>query len=88
MVNNILIGSVNSAPTYKEMEVIDDLPVKVNLEKYLLSLEKIIYFVNSHRLYVDLNLNFGIFLVNGKAFDNNGFLCDFLFITKFLEKYI
>ncbi|CAB3259158.1 unnamed protein product [Arctia plantaginis] len=50
--------------TYKVMEIIDDLPVKSDLEKYLSALEKIVYFAEANKFYVDLNLCLGIYLVN------------------------
>lgn len=52
--------------TYKVMEIIDDLPVKSDLEKYLSALEKVVYFAEANKFYVDLNVCLGIYLINGK----------------------
>ncbi|XP_075979206.1 uncharacterized protein LOC142978587 [Anticarsia gemmatalis] len=53
----------NDIHTYREMEIIDDLPVKIDMEKYLSKLEDTIAFVNNNKVYVDLNLYFGLFVV-------------------------
>ncbi|CAB3259155.1 unnamed protein product [Arctia plantaginis] len=46
------------------MEVVEGLPKKADFDKYLSVLEKTVAFVNGHRFYVDLNLCFGLFLIN------------------------
>lgn len=52
----------------KEMEIVEGLPKKSDFDKYLSVLEKTVAFVNGHRFYVDLNLCFGLFLINGKYY--------------------
>lgn len=61
-----IITSQQVTYNYKQMEIIDDLPVKNDLDKYLSILERIVYFVDGHRYYVDTDLCFGIYLINGK----------------------
>lgn len=58
--------SLETTYNYKEMEIIDDLPMKMNLEQYLTVLEKTINFVSLHKNLADLNVCFGIYLINGK----------------------
>lgn len=56
--------SANPAKNYKEMEILDDLPLRSSLDGYVTRLEKIMDFVQGHKRYLDMNLGFGIFMVN------------------------
>lgn len=62
----VLIRDVTPEPDkkYKQMEVLDDLPLKEDLEKYLTGLEKIVSFVDQKKLYIDMNFGFGLFLIS------------------------
>lgn len=51
---------------YKVKQIIHDLPKETDLDFYINVLEKAVYFGVSHKIYVDLNLRFGMFLVDGK----------------------
>ena len=43
-----------------------DLPAKMDFDSYLSALEKVVDFCVRHKHYVDLNLQFGLFFVDGK----------------------
>lgn len=60
---------------YRVMEVIDDLPVPNDMDRYLSSLKRIMHFIDGHKYYVDVDLCFSIYLINGKTIEFiNGFL--------------
>lgn len=46
--------------------IIDDLPVTEDFPRYFIALKNAIDFIISHKYYVDLNLQFGLFLVDSK----------------------
>ncbi|CAB3257247.1 unnamed protein product [Arctia plantaginis] len=56
------------------MEIIDDLPMKMNLEQYLTVLEKTVNFVSLHKNLADLNVCFGIYLINESCTCTNTFV--------------
>lgn len=46
--------------------IIQDLPRKTDFDRYLSALELTVDFCIRHKYYVDLNLQFGLFLLDGK----------------------
>ncbi|CAB3241073.1 unnamed protein product [Arctia plantaginis] len=63
---SIVIKDVSAkfVKNYKEMEILNDLPLRSSLDGYITKLEKIMDFVQNHKRYMDMNLGFGLFLVN------------------------
>uniref|UniRef100_A0A2A4K6W5 Uncharacterized protein n=1 Tax=Heliothis virescens TaxID=7102 RepID=A0A2A4K6W5_HELVI len=59
-----IVVSKNLNATDKRKEIIADLPKLDDLETYLFGLEKAVDFCLEHKVYVDLNLEFGLFLVD------------------------
>ncbi|XP_075992881.1 uncharacterized protein LOC142987828 [Anticarsia gemmatalis] len=47
-----------------KMAVFDDVPMKNDLDKYLTRLERIVLFYSRNKIYLDLNLAFGLFLID------------------------
>lgn len=62
---NIFVNSVVANDNYSD--IIQDLPTKMDFDHYLSALEKIVDFCSTHKHYVDLNLQFGLFLIDGKT---------------------
>ncbi|XP_047036941.1 UPF0764 protein C16orf89 homolog [Helicoverpa zea] len=59
-----IVSSSKVNSTDKRREIIANLPKLEDLETYLSGLEKAIEFCLQHKLYVDLNLEFGLFLMD------------------------
>lgn len=56
-------------------DIIQDLPTNKDFDRYLTSLENIISFCMKHKIYVDVNLQFGLFLTKCKS----ACLCSFYY---------
>lgn len=54
--------------------VIDDFPTVKDFYHYLSALEKVVNFCERHKHYVDMNMQFGLFLIDGKILQKPFFI--------------
>ena len=52
-------------------EIYMDLPIRSDFDRYLSALEKVVDFCAKHKNYVDVNMKFGLFLIDGKVFNKH-----------------
>lgn len=65
----IVFSEVKCAETNRpktQLNILRDVPSKVDLNTYLNSLEKVLNFCSKYKNEIDINFEFGLFLVDGK----------------------